>query len=33
MKKTLVLIACLLLLLATAAGCGNKTAQEGAWRR
>lgn len=29
MKKTLVLIACLLLLLATAAGCGNKTAQEG----
>lgn len=28
MKKTLVLIACLLLLLATVAGCGNKTAQQ-----
>jgi len=30
MKKTLVLIACLLLLLATAVGCGNKTAQKAA---
>lgn len=30
MKKTLVLIACLLLLLAAAAGCGNKTAKDAA---
>ncbi len=30
MKKTLVLIACLFLLLATVAGCGNKTAQKAA---
>ncbi|MDD3364876.1 MAG: MetQ/NlpA family ABC transporter substrate-binding protein [Syntrophomonas sp.] len=30
MKKTLVLIACVLLLLATVAGCGNKTEQKAA---
>ena len=29
MKKTLILLACALLLLATVAGCGNKTAQNG----